>query len=84
MVLFSVFNPDRVYEGKNGSVLLSTTPQMRPQTKHVALKYHHFQSHINSVVTKILPIDSRDQMAKIFTNPFGPELFHHLHFKLCN
>ena len=74
-VLCSVFDTSHLYKDNNRAIYLYTSPQMHPRTKHIELKYHHFQMHIQSGSINILLIDSRDHTAEIFTNPLGPELF---------
>jgi hypothetical protein len=42
-----------IFEDNRGSVELANAPKMRPCTKHIALKYHHFRSHVASGDIKI-------------------------------
>ena len=35
-----------VFEDNNGAIEVAKAPKMRPRTKHVAIKRHHFRSHI--------------------------------------
>ena len=35
-----------VFEDNVGCIDLVKTPRMRPRTKHIALKYHHFRSSV--------------------------------------
>ena len=35
-----------VFEYDNGSIDLAKAPKMGLGTKHVAIKHHHFQSHV--------------------------------------
>jgi hypothetical protein len=37
-----------IFEENKGCVELATAPRMRPWTRHVALKYHHFRSHVEN------------------------------------
>ena len=34
------------FEDNNGALEMAKTPKMRPRTKHIAIKYHHFCTHI--------------------------------------
>ena len=46
-VLCSPFeNPVTVYEDNRWAIALAVSPQIRPLTKHIAIKYHHFRSFI--------------------------------------
>eukprot|EP00957_Ditylum_brightwellii_P195703 14910889-Ditylum_brightwellii.AAC.1 len=34
----------KVFEDINGSIELAKCPRIRPRTKHIGIKYHHFKS----------------------------------------
>ena len=34
-----------VFEDENGAMELAKAPKMRPETKHMAIKHHHFRSN---------------------------------------
>ena len=36
----------KVFKDNNGAIELSKAPKIRPRTKHISLKYHHFTEHI--------------------------------------
>ena len=42
-----------VFEDNKGCVELANAPKMRPRSKHIALKYHQFRSHVASGDIKI-------------------------------
>jgi hypothetical protein len=48
-----------VFEDNKGCVELATAPKMRSRTKHIALKYHHFRSHVATGEIKIKWIDTK-------------------------
>jgi hypothetical protein len=48
-----------VFEDNKGCVELATAPKMRSRTKHIALKYHHFRSHVAPGEIKIKWIDTK-------------------------
>ena len=56
-----------VFEDNKGCIDLVKTPRMRPQTKHIALKYHHFRKHIIDKTISIQYIETSEQVADIFT-----------------
>ena len=58
-----------LFEDNNSCLLLSRAPIMNPRTKYIALKYHHFRSYVSSKQVSIMPIDTIEQMADIFTKP---------------
>ena len=38
----------KCFEDNTGCLDLAKTPKLRPRTKHIAVKYHHFRSHVRS------------------------------------
>jgi len=56
-------------------VELGNAPKKGPCTKHIALKYHHFCSHVASGDIKIKWINTKHQLADIFTKPLPEPLF---------
>ena len=46
---------------------------MRPPTKHINIKYHHFRMHVASGAVDILPIDTADQPVDMLTKPLDEE-----------
>jgi hypothetical protein len=58
-----------IYEDNKGCIDLANAPKLRPRTKHIGIKYHHFRSHVASGAIKIQWIDSKHQLADIFTKP---------------
>ena len=55
-----------VYEDNRGAIELAKMPKLRPCTKHIALKYHHFCEHIRNGKVHIHAIDAREQLADIY------------------
>ena len=49
-----------VFEDNNGALELAKCPKMRPRTKHIALKYHHFRSAVRNKQVRIFPIDTKE------------------------
>ena len=67
-----------VFEDNNGALELANAPKMRPRTKHIALKYHHFRQAVSDKRVRIKPIDTKEQLADIFTKPLYKPLFEYL------
>ena len=65
----------KVFEDNSGALELANTPKLRPRTKHINIKYHHFRSHIEKKTISISKIDTKDQIADIFTKPLEKKLF---------
>ena len=71
-----------VFEDNRGALELANVPKMRPRTKHIALKYHHFREHVRNGTIVVKPIDTREQIADIFTKPLPRDAFQYLRQKL--
>ena len=64
----------RVFQDNSGAVEIANVPKYRPRTKHINQRYHFFRSHVGKHLT-VLPIDTRDQVADIFTKPLNLAAF---------
>ena len=53
-------------------------PEVSPRTKHIALKYHHFRGHVKNGDIQIERVDTKDQIADIFTKPLFSNIFKKL------
>jgi hypothetical protein len=83
-----VFPETKVYatcfEDNAGCIELARAPKLRLQTKHIAVKYHHFRSHIYNEQSnptgclKLKYVGTKDQLADIFTKPLNEALFEKL------
>ena len=71
-----------VFEDNNGALELAREPKYRPRTKHIAIKYHHFREHVKNKTIKVLAIDTKEQIADIFTKPLEKASFEYLRYKL--
>ena len=74
----------KVFEDNNGALELARAPIMRPRTKHIALKYHHFRAAVRNQKVGIFPINTKEQIADIFTKPLYKGAFEYLREKLLN
>ena len=65
------------FEDNNGALELARTPKMRARTKHINLVYHHFRDYVSRLI-HVLPIDTKEQIADIFTKPLDSTTFKKL------
>jgi hypothetical protein len=65
----------KAFEDNSGALEMARTPKMRPRTKHLNIKYHHFRDAVLRGDISILPINTLDQIADVFTKPLGLQLF---------
>ena len=76
-----------IFEDNASCLELALAPKMRPRTKHINIKYHHFRSHIHSEqnpegTMEIQHVGTKDQIADIFTKPLALQPFEYLRAKL--
>ena len=71
-----------LFEDNNGALELATVLKMRPRTKHIALKYHHFRSFVKCGYVNVSRVDTVEQLGNIFTNPLPDTTFRYLRKKL--
>jgi histone deacetylase 1/2 len=66
-----------VWEDNNAALKLANAqfPNMTPRTKHIAIKYHWFKSHIQEGEIEVRPIDTKVQKADIFTKGIAKKEF---------
>ena len=59
----------RVFEDNDACRKLasSTMPKMMPRSKHIAAKYHWLREKLEELKIEILRVDTKEQLADIFT-----------------
>jgi hypothetical protein len=57
---------------------MASTPKIRPRTKHINIKYHHFRESVHQGIIRIERIDTTQQQADIFTKPLMERIFIYL------
>jgi hypothetical protein len=70
----------KVFEDNSGALEMAKSPKLRPQTKHINLKYHHFREAVEQGDISIHKIDTLDQIADIFTKALPLTLFRKFRF----
>jgi hypothetical protein len=65
----------KLFEDNAGAFHLPNAPKMRPQTRHINQKYHHFREWVKSGLIKILPIDTVEQPSDLLTKPLDVASF---------
>jgi hypothetical protein len=74
-----------VFEDNSGVISTVTAIRMTSRTKHIAMKYHFFKSHINNKSgISVSKIDTDLQKAYIFTKGLvAPQKFAEIRKLLC-
>lgn len=65
----------KAFEDNSGALELARTPKMRPRTKHINVKYHHFRSYVDSKQIQIHQVRTEEQLADLWTKPLSETLF---------
>jgi len=70
----------KCFEDNAGALELAKAPKLRPRTKHIAVKYHHFLSYVKTDenpqgILELQWIPTDQQQADGFTKPLTPDLF---------
>ena len=73
----------KVHEDNQSCIKMATGNKFSPGTKHIALKYHHFKSHVKSGRVNINYCPTDMQLADILTKPLPSESFYTLRYMLC-
>ena len=56
-----------LFEDNSGALTLAKAPAMRPRTKHINVKYHHFRSSVAKGEVEIESVGTDDQAADYLT-----------------
>jgi Reverse transcriptase (RNA-dependent DNA polymerase)/GAG-pre-integrase domain len=65
----------KVFEDNSGALEMSRLPKMRPRTKHLCVRLHHFREHVRLGKISIQHVASENQLADIATKPQPTALF---------
>ena len=77
-----------VHEDNLSTIKMAESLKFTPRTKHIAIKYHHFRSRVQCSYNptgdiKIRYLESKKQLADIFTKPLDDTTFFNLRMMLC-
>ena len=73
----------KVHEDNQTCITMATSQRFTSRTKHIALKYHHFCSHVKNGQIKIMYCRTTEQKADLLTKPLSDDLFFKLRYMLC-
>ena len=73
-----------IHEDNEGALQLANMelPRMTPRSKHYATKYHWFREYVNKGLIRVVGIDTKDQLADIFTKGLAGDSFASLRKRL--
>ena len=70
-----------VWEDNERCITVAKSPKFNPRKKHISIKYHHFQHFVSDGTIVMNSIDTTEQIADIFTNPFREKSFCYLRYQ---
>jgi hypothetical protein len=65
----------KVFEDNSGALEMARLPKMRPRSKHLCIRLHHFREHVRQGKISINKIPTRYQLGDIATKPQPEDLF---------
>ena len=68
----------KVFEDNNGALQLGRAPRITPRTKHYNIKYHFFREQVKNGNIKLYKVDTKKQLADIFTKGLVQATFEEL------
>ena len=55
----------RVFKDNQSGIYVAKSNKFSPITKHITIKYHHFQRFVQNKIIRIYYIDTKEQTAEI-------------------
>jgi hypothetical protein len=78
-----VKEPITMLEDNNSCIKITQNNEFHQRTKHIDLKYHFIREAIEKKIVHIKRLDSKENIADIFTKPLARIQFENLRRKLC-
>ena len=64
------------------AIMISKNPVLQSRTKHIEIRHHFIRDHIEKCEIELIHIDTKEQIADIFTKPLNTQQHNELRFKL--
>ena len=81
-VNIGINQPITTYCDNTSAISLNKNLVMHSKTKHVPIKYHFLHEKVVEQNIILEYINTKEQIADIFTKPFSREAFEHIHQKM--
>jgi hypothetical protein len=75
-------NPITINCDNTSAISISKNPVMHSKTKHIPIRYHFLRDQVTQKIVKIVYVDTKEQIADIFTKPLPRSTFENLRQKL--
>ena len=77
-----ITEPLILYCDNTSAINISKNPVMHAKTKHIAIKCHYVRELVEDKEVKMEYINTKEQIADIFTKPLPKDAFEYLRGKL--
>ncbi|KAJ1703663.1 hypothetical protein LUZ63_003442 [Rhynchospora breviuscula] len=64
------------------AILISKNPVLHSRTKHIEIRHHFIRDHVEKSDVELVHVDTKEQIADIFTKPLPTQQHVELRFKL--
>jgi hypothetical protein len=71
-------NPITINCDNTSAIRISKNLVMHSKTKHIPIKYHFLRDQVTQKVVKIVYVDTKEQIADIFTKPLPMSTFENI------
>ncbi|KAJ3702073.1 hypothetical protein LUZ61_005778 [Rhynchospora tenuis] len=77
-----VFQKVPILCDNTSAILISKNPVLHSRTKHIEIRHHFIRDHVEKGDVELIHVDTKDQIADIFTKPLPTQQHIELRFKL--
>ena len=74
--------PIPIYYDNTSAIKISKNLVLHSKTKHIPIKYHFLRKQVNEQKVKLEYVNTKEQVADIFTKPLPKDAFDYLRQKL--
>jgi hypothetical protein len=65
----------KLFEDNSGALEMARLPKMRPRTKHICVRFHHFREHVRKGLISVHKVPTEFQLGDITTKPQPEALY---------
>ena len=77
-----ISEPVIIYCDNTSAINISKNPVMHSKTKHISIKYHYLREQVQEKEVILEYVQSKEQLADIFTKPLPKDTFEYLRKRL--
>ena len=72
----------KVFEDNASCIVMATSENVRPRTRHIATKYYRFKDEVRRGKVQVIKVDTKQNISDIFTKSLVKDTFEYLRFRL--